>query len=102
MTGSSVRTIYLPWYSRADYATIRSAVTDPHSLAPTYELWLMAAQNNELVAQQAGLQVVRVAVPPDEFTQWCAECGLAPDSRARTAFAQEKGQGRPPASTEEA
>jgi hypothetical protein len=88
MAEASVRTIGLPWYDRADYPAIRSLMVDPQSLAPTYDLWLMAAQNNESVAQQAGLRVVRVPIRPDAFTQWCAERGLALDGSARAKFAQ--------------
>jgi hypothetical protein len=90
-----VRTIGLPWYNRADYLALREIMADRHSLAPTYDLWLMAAQNNESVAQQTGLRVVRVPIRPEEFTQWCAEHGLALDGSARAKFAQSIAQAVP-------
>lgn len=89
MTGTAKRRIGLPWYGREDYPAIRGMMADAHSLAPTYEQWRMAAENNERVAQEAGLDVTRVMIVPDEFAAWCAERGLAPDSRARSQRAQE-------------
>jgi hypothetical protein len=83
------RRIGLPWYAREDYARVRAAMADPHNLAPVYDGWLMAALNNEAVAKQAGLQVVRAFIDPDRFPQWCAEKGLEADARARARFAQQ-------------
>jgi hypothetical protein len=93
MAEAPIRTIGIPWYDRADYSVVRSIMVDPHILAPTYDLWLAAALNNESVAQQAGLRVVRVPIQPDEFTQWCAEQGLALDGGARAKYAMSMAQG---------
>jgi hypothetical protein len=95
MAESSARTIGLPWYCRADYQSVRSMMTDQHSLAPTYDLWLIAAENNESVAQQAGLHVERVIIRPDEFAQWCHERRMALDSSARVQFAKQMAQAAP-------
>jgi hypothetical protein len=62
---------------------------DRHNLAQSYEQWLMAAQNNELVAHQAGLEVEKIMIEPDAFAQWCAAKGLALNSAARTRYAAE-------------
>ena len=51
------RRIALPWYSREDYPGILAVVADRHNFAATYDQWLMAAENNELVARQAGLEI---------------------------------------------
>jgi hypothetical protein len=95
MAEAPVRTIGLPWYDRADYPAVRSIMADPHVLAPTYDQWLSAALNNESVAQQAGLRVVRVPIRPDSFTRWCDERGLALDGGARTRYAQHMAQMSP-------
>jgi hypothetical protein len=86
MDGSVTRTISLPWYSRETYPRILALVTDRHSFASTYDQWLMAAENNELVAQQSGLTIRRVMIDPDAFAQWCGEQGMAPDRAARMAY----------------
>lgn len=84
------RTIALPWYSRKDYPDIRNMVSDPHNLAPSYEQWLAAAENNEQVGRQAGLTIVRILIEPSPFARWCAVHGLEPDSSARMRYVTER------------
>jgi hypothetical protein len=64
-------------------------MADAHVLAPDFDIWHMAAENNEQVARQAGLTVVRVRIEPERFAEWCRAHELAPDSRARMRFVQE-------------
>lgn len=89
MAETEKRTIGMLWYSRGDYPDIRSMMADPHNLAPSYDQWLMAAENNERVAQEAGLHVVRVTITPEDFAAWCAERNLEPAGNARSQRAQE-------------
>lgn len=98
MADTQSRKIGLPWYSREDYPGIRALMDDRHSLAPTYDQWLMAAQNNENVGQQAGLHIVRVMIEVGPFARWCEDKGLTPDSAARAAYVSEQvsGLGREP------
>jgi hypothetical protein len=90
MMNEPARRIGLPWYSRDDYPRIREMMTDRHNLAPTYETWLAAAENNESVGREAGLQVARIMIEPEPFARWCAEKGVEPDSAARRDYAAEK------------
>ncbi len=83
------RIIGLPWYRREDYFRIREMAADPHVLASTYEQWLAAAENNEAVGRQAGLEIVRVMIDPVEFKAWCLARGVEPDGAARTKYASE-------------
>jgi hypothetical protein len=85
-----MRTIALPWYSRENYPEIREMMADRHALAPTYEQWLVAAENNETVGRQAGLEIVRVPIEPSSFARWCTAEGLQPDSAARMRYVAEK------------
>ncbi len=62
MSEVPARKIGLPWYRREDYSRIRTMMSDQHNLAPTYEQWLAAAENNESVGRQAGLDIVRVMI----------------------------------------
>jgi hypothetical protein len=80
------RKIALPWYKREDYPDIRRMMADRHNLAPTYEQWLSAAENNESVAQQAGLEIERILIESSSFARWCAAEGLEPDSAARMRY----------------
>ena len=88
---SGNRRIGLPWYSREDYPRIREMMSDRHNLAPTYDQWLMAAQNNESVGRQAGLEIARITIEPEAFARWCAEKGVEPGSAARMEYVSEKG-----------
>jgi hypothetical protein len=83
------RIIGLPWYRREDYLAIREMVADPHVLASTYEQWLAAAQNNETVGLQAGLEIVRVMIDPKKFKAWCLAHEVEADGAARTRYASE-------------
>jgi hypothetical protein len=91
------RRIALPWYSRENYPGILAVVADRHNFASTYDQWLMAAENNELVARQAGLEIDRVMIEPEAFARWCAEKGAAPDSAARMNYVSEQRSSRPEA-----
>lgn len=84
------RKIGLPWYRREDYPDIRRMVTDPHNLASTYEQWLAAAENNENVGRQAGLEIVRILIEPLSFARWCTAHGMAADSEARMRYVAER------------
>jgi hypothetical protein len=83
------RIIGLPWYRREDYPAIRQMMADSHVLASAYEQWLAAAENNENVGLQAGLEIVRVLIKPEDFRVWCIARDLKPDSTARTKYAGE-------------
>ena len=86
---ASGRVIGMPWYSPEHYMRLRGMMSDQHTMAPAYETWRAAAQNNEQVATAAGLTVVRVRIDPDVFKAWCAERDLQLDSSARMRFASE-------------
>ncbi|HZB62897.1 MAG TPA: hypothetical protein VE423_09525 [Microvirga sp.] len=88
------RRIALPWYSREDYPGILAVAADRHNFAATYDQWLMAAENNELVARQAGLEIDRVMIEPEAFARWCAEKSIAPDSAARRNYVSEQRSSR--------
>ena len=89
MSETPARRIGLPWYSREDYPRVREMMSDRHNLASTYEQWLAAAENNESVGRQAGLDIVRVMIEPDAFARWCAGKGVEPGSAARMDYAKE-------------
>ena len=90
MTNVPARRIGLPWYSHEDYGRIREMMVDRHNLAPTYDAWLAAAENNESVGREAGLQIDRVMIEPEAFARWCAEKNLEPGSAARMKYVAEK------------
>jgi hypothetical protein len=65
-------------------------MSDRHNLAPTYDAWLAAAENNESVGRNAGLRIARILIEPEAFALWCAGRGLEPGSAARMEYAAER------------
>ena len=41
------RIVGVPWYRREDYHEILATMEDDHTLAPTYEGWIIAVENIE-------------------------------------------------------
>ncbi len=83
------RKIALPWYTRDEYPDIRNMMIDSHNLASSYEQWLAAAENNENVGRQSGLEIERIRIEPSTFARWCAINNLEPDSTARMRYVAE-------------
>ncbi len=83
------RIVGVPWYAKEHYPQIRAIMEDAHTLAPTYETWVMAAENNEAEARRAGVEVVRVPIDPDTFTRWCADREVPCTRTARVEFVNE-------------
>ena len=83
------RIVGVPWYAKEHYPQIRAIMEDAHTLAPTYETWAMAAENNEAEARRAGVEVVRVPIEPETFTRWCADRGVPRTRTARVEFVNE-------------
>ncbi len=82
-------TIGVPWYAREDYPEILATMEDARTLAPTYEQWLIAAENNEAEARRAGIRVVRVPLDPATFARWCADRGAPPTRASRVEYVNE-------------
>ena len=87
------RVIGMPWYRAEDYARLREMMADPHAMAAGFDAWQASAMNNERVAKDAGLSVVRVLIEPDAFAAWCSARSLPLDGSARMGFAAEAAQG---------
>lgn len=83
------RTVGVPWYAREDYPEIRASMEDPHTLAPSYEQWLIAAESNEAEARRAGVRVVRVPLEAATFARWCQDRGSPRTRAARVDFVNE-------------
>ena len=83
------RSVGVPWYGREDYPRILAVMEDADTLAPTYEEWLMAAENNQAEARRVGVEVVRVPIEPDTFVRWCADRGSPRTRASRVEFVNE-------------
>ena len=89
MSEGAQRIAGMPWYDREDYPRILAMMEDAHVLAPVYDQWLAAAENNEREAQRVGVRTLRAIIRPDAFAAWCAERGLPPTSKARMQYVHE-------------
>jgi hypothetical protein len=88
--GEAEREHRVVWYARKDYPTILALMADRHRLAPTYDEWLMAAEQVVREVERAGLVVRRVTVRPEAFRAWCAARALPLDSKSRQIFVDEE------------
>ena len=85
----AVRAVGLSWWREEDYARVREIMVDD-VLPSTYAAWLQRAERQEREAQATGLTVIRIMAGPDDFLSWCRTAGLAPDAKARVAFAADR------------
>ena len=83
------RTIGVPWYAREGYPEILATMEDAHTLAPIYDHWLAAAENNEAEARRVGIRVVRVPIDAATFMRWCADRGSPCTRAARLEYVNE-------------
>ncbi len=85
-----VLVVGMAWYLEEDFEEVKGVMADGHTLHRTYAEWLKAASRGEEHQRSAGHFVVRAIIRPQEFKQWCQSRGLNIDSKARTAFANER------------
>lgn len=85
----TVRATGIAWFLEKDWPRIRTLMTDSHKLPDTYPDWLRRAEMGEQQLLRSGLTVERVIIDPDEFSRWCKEHGVPPESAARIAYASD-------------
>jgi hypothetical protein len=79
----------MPWYREENYDQLRRLFSDGARLHSTFTGWLAAATSGEAHLKSQGQSVVRVDIDPATFPAWCAERGIAADSKARSRYAGE-------------
>ncbi len=77
------------WYKEEDYSHLLTIFDDADQLPPTFEEWLMRAEEKKTEVEAAGDQVIKVFIDPETFPQWCKEKDLPKDANARSQLAIE-------------
>lgn len=82
------------WYKEEHYEQLLAIFDDAELLPPTYQAWLVRAEEKKAEVEAAGDQVMKVFIDPETFPEWCAQKGLAKDAEARTQLALDVAQAR--------
>lgn len=69
--------VAVAWLSKEDWPRWRAL--DP-ALVP-YDLWLVNTNRLADQAERSGASVVKVALNPDDFVEWCKVHGQSPNER---------------------
>jgi hypothetical protein len=80
---------FIAWLSSADGLAL-----DPKVLQPALKGWRQKAQRLQESAEADGLTVIRIALDPQQFADWCRDAGVDPDSKERAQYAVFLGQQR--------
>jgi hypothetical protein len=80
------------WYKEEHYQKLVSMFDDADLLPPTYQDWLVRAEEKKTEVEAAGDQVIKVFIDPETFPEWCEKKGLPLDANARSQLAIEVAQ----------
>ncbi|KJR97068.1 MAG: hypothetical protein VR65_25915 [Desulfobulbaceae bacterium BRH_c16a] len=80
------------WYREEHYEQLLSIFDDAELLPPTYQAWLIRAEEKKAAVEAAGDQVMKVYIDPETFPEWCAQKGLPKDANSRTQLALDVAQ----------
>jgi hypothetical protein len=83
----TIKIVGIPWYNPADYVRALKIVADREAHPDSYEEWQRAAEEVERQLVGQGMRAVRVNLKLDQFAEWCAKSGIAPDAKARGSWA---------------
>jgi hypothetical protein len=89
--------VFKAWISSAaDYEQFRRLIPDHTDFPDSYDEWLYLANEQVTHMIKQGFVVTKVAVDPDEFTQYCRRTGSEYDPFSLDDLANLKGSTRDP------
>jgi hypothetical protein len=80
------------WYKEEHYKELLSLFDDAELLPPTYQDWLVRAEEKKAEIETEGDQIIKVFIDPEIFPKWCEERKLPMDANARSQLAIEVAQ----------
>jgi hypothetical protein len=80
------------WYDEAQWLRLKALY--PDTLDDSYATWHRNAGRAMHELSLAGHRIKKVAFKLDEWLRWCAEQGIDPDAKSRSAYAAWKLQRR--------
>lgn len=80
------------WYKEEDYEELLTIFDDAELLPPSYQDWLVRADEKKEEVEALGDQVIKVFIDPETFPEWCTKKKLPKDANARSTLAIEVAQ----------
>jgi hypothetical protein len=80
------------WYKEEHYQQLLGIFDDALLLPPSYDQWLVRAEEKKAEVEAAGDQVIKVFIDPETFPEWCAKKNLPRDANSRAELALEVAQ----------
>ena len=80
------------WYKEEHYQQLLGLFDDAQLLPPSYDQWLVRAEEKKAEVEAAGDQVIKVFIDPETFPEWCAKKNLPRDANSRAELALEVAQ----------
>ncbi len=74
------------WIKEEDYSAVLGVFTDGDKMPRTWKEWLKMAEEMERGLKAYGHVVLRVAIDPKAFPEWCVANGTSPGSEGRKRF----------------
>ncbi len=79
----------IAWYSREDYPCFLGILAEEKKFPPSFDEWLVLAEDLETKLSDCGLSVIRVTIEPETFLVWRAAHGLPADASSLDLMASE-------------
>ena len=92
----SAKKVALPRFQREHWSRWLETVDDPETWKETFEEWQQETEERAGRLRQASLEVIRIDLDPDQFSEWCESRGYANDAEARNRYAAEQVGNIPP------
>jgi hypothetical protein len=83
----SIQLSGLTWYDAADYQAVKALMVDRRRFPSTHFQWTAKALALEARLIAEGDVVVRVALKPEEFREFCCHLSLSPNAFGRDLHA---------------
>jgi len=74
------------WIKEEDYLPLLEIFEDGNKMPPTWKEWLKMAEEMERGLKSYGHPVMRVAIDPNTFPDWCTAHGTTPGREGRKRF----------------
>lgn len=77
----------MAWYAEEDWERLREVSADAETLEDNWEEWKEHAIDEIERLREAGYEVRRIEVDPDELQAWCSVYDRPVDGHARSVYA---------------
>jgi len=79
--------VEISWYTRESYPRCLAIFEDAADRPPTFDAWLIKAEQIEQDLRQRGMRVLRMEIDPDALAAWCAAHACHVDKKGLAGYA---------------